>query len=113
MTFNEIYKLLEQTGIPKKTVKSNAKLTPPFMVVHEGKRRPIGADLVILGMEHEPFIELYTAASDTTSENTLESLLIEYNLLEEVDEIEIVSSDNLFGTFYQIRTQTDNLEEDF
>lgn len=109
MTFDNLYVLLETSGIPQKKMKSKTVLSLPYMVICMGTSKYDGADNEIL-LEHcNPRIELYTKSTDSTSYETLCEKLKANNIhFNTDDEIEI-PDEKLFVRYFYLEEQINKL----
>lgn len=101
MTFDNLYFLLDETGIPLKRVKSTIEISPPYLVVCKGEQKLYGSDDRIRLVEYNPIIELYTTEEDYTSEDILTEFLISHNIrFSYTDDIQIENEDLYVKYFY-------------
>lgn len=110
MTFNDLYVLLKESGIPQKRIKSKKVLSPPYMVVCEGASSYDGSDNEIL-LEHiNPRIELYTTETDYTSYQQVCDVLTRNNIQFTADDEIEIPDEALFVRYFYLNEQI-NIKE--
>lgn len=103
MTIKNLCDLLKTVqGVSLKKLKSSTSVNPPYMVLKDGEKEYLGADIEVLYFTQAPVIELYTKVTDNSSEDKLTEVLISSNIHFTTSGDILIDGENVYVNYFYL-----------